>query len=49
MEECGFDIAFYRVGPLVEQLNLEGPDGIDVYFDNLGGAALEAAISTPPQ
>jgi Phage integrase family len=47
MEECGFDIAFYRVGPLVEQLNLEGPDGIDVYFDNLGGEALEAAISTP--
>ena len=50
MEECEFDIAFnYRVGPIVEQLNLEGSDGIDVYFDNLGGEALEAAISTPPQ
>jgi NADPH-dependent curcumin reductase CurA len=45
-EECGFDIAFnYKVGPVVEQLNLEAPDGIDVYFDNVGGETLEAAIS----
>jgi NADPH-dependent curcumin reductase CurA len=46
-EECGFDIAFdYKVGPVVEQLNLEAPDGIDVYFDNVGGETLEAALST---
>jgi NADPH-dependent curcumin reductase CurA len=45
-EECGFDIAFdYKVGPVLEQLNLEAPDGIDVYFDNVGGEALEAALS----
>jgi hypothetical protein len=45
-EECGFDIAFnYRVGPVLEQLNVEAPDGIDVYFDNVGGEALEAALS----
>jgi len=45
-EECGFDIAFdYKVGPVIEQLNLEAPDGIDVYFDNVGGESLEAALS----
>jgi NADPH-dependent curcumin reductase CurA len=45
-EECGFDIAFnYKVGPILEQLRLEAPDGIDVYFDNVGGEALEAALS----
>ena len=45
-EQCGFDIAFnYRVGPVLDQLNLEAPDGIDVYFDNVGGEALEAALA----
>ncbi len=45
-EECGFDVALnYRARPLVEQLALEAPDGIDVYFDNVGGEALEAALS----
>jgi hypothetical protein len=45
-EECGFDIAFdYNVGPVIEQLNVEAPDGIDVYFDNVGGDTLEAALS----
>jgi len=46
-EECGFDIAFdYKVGPVVEQLKVEAPDGIDVYFDNVGGESLEAALET---
>jgi NADPH-dependent curcumin reductase CurA len=45
-EECGFDVAFdYKVGPVLEQLNVEAPDGVDVYFDNVGGEALEAALS----
>jgi NADPH-dependent curcumin reductase CurA len=45
-EECGFDNAFnYKAGPVLEQLNLEAPDGIDVYFDNVGGETLEAALS----
>ena len=45
-EECGFDSAFnYKAGPVVEQLQLEAPDGIDVYFDNVGGEFLEAALT----
>jgi NADPH-dependent curcumin reductase CurA len=44
--QCGFDIAFdYKAGPVLEQLQLEAPDGIDVYFDNVGGDTLEAALS----
>lgn len=45
-EECGFDVALdYKASPILEQLNREVPDGIDVYFDNVGGAMLEAALS----
>ena len=45
-EECGFDGAFnYKAGPVLAQLNREAPDGIDVYFDNVGGETLEAALS----
>ena len=44
--ECGFDAAFnYKAGPIPEQLHREAPDGIDVYFDNVGGETLEAALS----
>jgi NADPH-dependent curcumin reductase CurA len=46
LEECGFDAAFnYKVGSVLENLNIAAPDGIDVYFDNVGGEALEAALS----
>ena len=46
LDGCGFDAAFnYREGPVLEQLNREAPDGIDVYFDNVGGETLEAALS----
>jgi NADPH-dependent curcumin reductase CurA len=45
-EDCGFDRAFdYKNGSIVEQLNQAAPDGIDMYFDNVGGAMLEAALS----
>ncbi|MDI3408262.1 NADP-dependent oxidoreductase [Streptomyces cavernicola] len=45
-EEYGFDAAFnYKNGPVAEQLKEAAPDGIDVYFDNVGGDHLEAAIS----
>jgi hypothetical protein len=45
-EECGFDGALnYKTGSVLEQLNREAPDGIDVYFDNVGGETLEAALS----
>lgn len=46
LDECGFDAAIlYNIGPLADQLNLECPEGIDVYFDNVGGPALQAALS----
>lgn len=45
VEELGFDAAFnYKNGPVAEQLKKAAPDGIDVYFDNVGGEHLEAAI-----
>jgi NADPH-dependent curcumin reductase CurA len=44
-ERLGFDAAFdYKQGPVHEQLGQAAPDGIDVYFDNVGGDHLEAAI-----
>ena len=46
-EKCGFDVAFnYKSGPISEQLKVAAPEGIDVYFDNVGGEALEAALAT---
>ncbi|MET7849008.1 NADP-dependent oxidoreductase [Streptomyces avermitilis] len=45
VEEYGFDAAFnYKSGPVSEQLGEAAPDGVDVYFDNVGGDHLEAAI-----
>ncbi|MYS86415.1 NADP-dependent oxidoreductase [Embleya scabrispora] len=45
VDEYGFDAAFnYKDGPVAEQLGKAAPDGIDVYFDNVGGEHLEAAI-----
>ena len=45
-EECGFDVAFnYKAQPVFEQLKLAALDGIDVYYDNVGGETLEAALS----
>ncbi|MEV1051321.1 NADP-dependent oxidoreductase [Streptomyces sp. NPDC059017] len=47
VEEYGFDAAFnYKKGPVARQLKEAAPDGIDVYFDNVGGEHLEAAISS---
>lgn len=46
LEDCGYDIAFnYKTDAVLKQLNLAAPDGIDVYFDNVGGEMLEAALS----
>jgi NADPH-dependent curcumin reductase CurA len=46
LRECGFDHAFnYNAGAMLPQLSRSAPDGIDVYFDNVGGPALEAALS----
>jgi NADPH-dependent curcumin reductase CurA len=44
-EELGFDAAFnYKDGPVTDLLAAAAPDGIDVYFDNVGGDHLAAAI-----
>lgn len=45
-EECGYDAAFnYKDGPVLTRLNQASPEGIDVYFDNVGGESLEAGLS----
>ncbi|AMM19550.1 NADP-dependent oxidoreductase [Frondihabitans sp. PAMC 28766] len=44
-ERYGFDEAFnYRAGDIRGQLKRAAPDGIDVYFDNVGGEHLSAAL-----
>ncbi|SDN49817.1 hypothetical protein SAMN05660199_00133 [Klenkia soli] len=45
-EKYGYDAAFdYKAGPVLDQLREAAPDGIDVYFDNVGGDHLEAALA----
>ncbi|MGO1051009.1 NADP-dependent oxidoreductase [Crossiella sp. CA198] len=47
VKELGFDAAFnYKDGPVHELLAEAAPEGIDVYFDNVGGDHLEAALSS---
>ena len=46
-DDLGFAQAFsYRDGPVAASLRAAAPDGIDVYFDNVGGEHLEAAIGS---
>ena len=35
----------YRSGPILKSLAGAAPDGIDVYFDNVGGSHLDAALA----
>jgi NADPH-dependent curcumin reductase CurA len=45
LDELGLDAAFnYKAGPVAELLREAAPDGIDVYFDCVGGDHLEAAL-----
>ncbi|RUQ14388.1 NADP-dependent oxidoreductase [Corynebacterium genitalium] len=45
LKSIGFDEAFnYKDGDVNGQLAKAAPEGIDVYFDNVGGDHLEAAI-----
>ena len=45
LDELGLDAAFnYRTAPVAELLRQAAPEGIDVYFDNVGGDHLEAAL-----
>jgi NADPH-dependent curcumin reductase CurA len=43
-EELGFDAAFDYHDGVLAGLRAAAPDGVDVYFDNVGGDHLEAAI-----
>ncbi len=46
VDELGFDAAIdYKAGDLRGQLKTHAPNGVDVFFDNVGGDALEAALS----
>ncbi|KAF7728503.1 hypothetical protein EC973_006056 [Apophysomyces ossiformis] len=45
LKEIGFDAAFnYKSGSLDDLLTQHCPKGIDIYFENVGGPMLEAAI-----
>ncbi|MBO3735571.1 NADP-dependent oxidoreductase [Glycomyces niveus] len=44
-EKYGYDAAFnYKDAPVREQLAALAPEGVDVFFDNVGGDHLEAAL-----
>ncbi|MET0136582.1 MAG: NADP-dependent oxidoreductase [Kibdelosporangium sp.] len=46
VDELGFDAAIdYKAGDVRRELRELTPDGIDVYFDNVGGEILEAALA----
>ncbi len=50
VRELGADAAIdYRAGPIVRSLMDAAPDGIDVYFDNVGGDHLDAAFAAARQ
>jgi NADPH-dependent curcumin reductase CurA len=45
-EDLGFDAAInYKQGPLFQALKSACPNGIDIYFENVGGATLEAVLA----
>lgn len=46
LKQVGFDYAFnYKTTDTAAALAEAAPDGIDIYFDNVGGAVLEAALT----
>jgi NADPH-dependent curcumin reductase CurA len=46
VDELGFDSAFdYHEGSVSRRLREHAPEGLDVYFDNVGGDHLEGAIA----
>jgi NADPH-dependent curcumin reductase CurA len=46
LHKIGFDAAFdYHDGDVTEQLSAAAPEGIDCYFDNVGGDHLRAALA----
>ncbi|HXV93458.1 MAG TPA: NADP-dependent oxidoreductase [Pseudonocardia sp.] len=46
VDELGFDAAIdYRHQDVRRELRLHAPDGVDVYFDNVGGEILDAVLT----
>ena len=46
IDELGFDVAIdYKKGTLLEEIKQHCPDGVDVFFDNVGGSTLDAGLS----
>jgi NADPH-dependent curcumin reductase len=46
VEHAGFDAAIdYKTADLRAELKTHAPDRVDVFFDNVGGVALEAALN----
>lgn len=46
VDEPGFDAAIdHRSEDVAEALRAAAPDGVDVYFDNVGGEILDAALA----
>ena len=50
VKDLGADACIdYKAGPVLPQLMDAAPEGIDVYFDNVGGEHLDAAFATARQ
>ena len=47
MEACGYDVCFNykKADSYAEALREHCPDGIDIYFENVGGAMLDAVLA----
>ena len=46
VDQLGFDACVdYRAGGVFKALRAACPDGVDVYFDNVGGEILEATLN----
>jgi NADPH-dependent curcumin reductase CurA len=46
VKDLGFDVALdYKAGPVFKPLKAAAPQGIDVYFDNVGGEIFEACLA----
>ena len=46
IDKLGFDVAIdYKKGALLENIKQNCPDGIDLFFDNVGGITLDAGLS----
>ncbi|KAF9174769.1 hypothetical protein BGX21_008281 [Mortierella sp. AD011] len=45
LKELNFDAAFnYKKGSILENLRAAAPEGVDIYYENVGGEILEAAL-----